>query len=139
MSHYSMATTPIRRVARLVVFDAADSVLLVRYNEYRADRSGSFWATPGGEIEHGEQPRDAAIRELREETGLSTTVGRKLWQKTLRFELPQGFVVQGEQYFLGPFAAISPNFPYSSSEAISEHRWWPIGELQSTTERIYPE
>jgi len=139
MSHHSVATTPIRRVARLVVLDASDSVLMVRYTEYRLNRSGSFWATPGGELEPGEQPRDAAIRELHEETGLSTTVGRKLWQKTFRFELPRGFVVQEEQYFLVRLAAVSPPVHNSSSEAILEHRWWPLEELESTTEVIYPD
>ena len=64
-----------RTVARLVVLDAAHSVLLLRYREYRANRPGFFWATPGGELEHDEEPREAAIRELWEETGLSATVG----------------------------------------------------------------
>lgn len=130
---------PNRRVARLVVLDAAQSLLLVRYTEYRANRSGCFWATPGGRLEHDEKPRDAAMRELREETGLSANVGRELWQKTFRFELPEGLVDQHEQYFLVRVAERSPHVFNSSSEAIVEHRWWSLEELQSTTEVIYPE
>ena len=130
---------PTRRVARLIVLDACDAVLLLRYKEYRVNRSGSFWATPGGELEPGEQSREAAIRELREETGLSASVGRRLWQRTFRFELPQGFVVQEEEYFLVRLARIAPHVHNSSSEPICEHRWWPLDELMSTSAVIYPE
>jgi hypothetical protein len=48
-------------------------------------------------------------------------------------------VDQEEQYFLVRVAEATPRLHDSSSEAISEHRWWSLGELRSTSEVIYPE
>ena len=55
----------------LVVRDG--SVLLTR-NSPRGPNPG-LWNLPGGGVEHGEDPRDAVVRELAEETGLTATVG----------------------------------------------------------------
>lgn len=48
----------------VVVFDSADRLVLCRH------RDRSTWETPGGHIEPGEAPAEAAARELFEETGI---------------------------------------------------------------------
>jgi 8-oxo-dGTP diphosphatase len=59
-----------RRIAAYgVSVDPQGRVLLVR-GSVRDDDPGA-WGLPGGGVEHAEAPRDAAIREYREETGLA--------------------------------------------------------------------
>jgi len=53
--------------AGAVVFEG-DSVLLIR--RANPPRAGE-WALPGGKVETGEDPANAAVREVLEETGLS--------------------------------------------------------------------
>lgn len=49
----------------IVVFDSAGRLVLCRHKER------STWETPGGHIEPGETPAEAAARELFEETGIA--------------------------------------------------------------------
>ncbi len=56
-----------------VVVDAAGRLLMVRRGvEPKAGR----WCLPGGFMELGETPEECALRELREETGLSARIRR---------------------------------------------------------------
>jgi 8-oxo-dGTP pyrophosphatase MutT (NUDIX family) len=56
--------------ASALVFDDDRRLLLVRHVE------GDVWTTPGGMIEPGETPADAAVRETWEETGLVVALMR---------------------------------------------------------------
>ncbi len=57
----------------VVVRDA--QILLSRLAPYLS--STELWTLPGGGVEHGEDPRDAVVREVHEETGLDVVVGEE--------------------------------------------------------------
>ena len=59
-------------VAAIVILVEARRVLLVRRDDGLA--GGGRWSLPGGFVDHDEEIRDAARRELREETGLEADI-----------------------------------------------------------------
>jgi 8-oxo-dGTP pyrophosphatase MutT (NUDIX family) len=128
-----------RHVARLVILDAIGTLLLVRYHDGRPGRPAHYWATPGGALEPGESHLDAARRELLEETGLSTPVGRELWESRCRIDHASGAVDQHERFFLVQLDAVAPAVRNTSSEDIRELRWWPIATVRTTAEVVFPE
>jgi len=90
-------------------------------------------------LEPGESHRAAAARELLEETGLTAVIGPELWERRFDLTLVQGPVHQVERYYLVRLDEIAPPVLNSSTEAIREHRWWSLTDLEATREVIYPE
>jgi ADP-ribose pyrophosphatase YjhB (NUDIX family) len=66
--------------AGAVVTDAEGRVLLLKH----VFRAGSGWGVPGGFIEPGEQPEEAARRELREEAGVDVEDVRLVHARAFR-------------------------------------------------------
>lgn len=146
-SLYEKSVNPLRErpSARLLITTPKRRVLLFRFVHKSGALDGkAYWATPGGGVELGETFADAALRELREETGilraqLSEPVGRR----EVPLQLPNGeHVIAVEQYFV-----VSTDTEFISRESWTAeerevmvcHRWWSREELSSTSEVIYPE
>jgi len=62
-----------RLAAYALITDSEGRVLLAGHPD--EGRGTGRWLLPGGGVEHGEHPEQAAVREIREETGLAATVG----------------------------------------------------------------
>lgn len=73
---------------RVIILDEKNRMLLVK--QQHEDKA--IWMVPGGGIEEGENAAEAAIREVKEETGLDITVGRLLWHVEEVSERGQRFV-----------------------------------------------
>lgn len=69
-ARYGVEPEQIVETADNVVFVVEDDVLKVLLIERGNHPFKGFWCTPGGFVDKGESPADAAFRELQEETGV---------------------------------------------------------------------
>ena len=91
-----------RRSARLLIIEPAGRVLLFRFVFKKGALAGEdYWSTPGGGVEEGETFEQAAIRELREETGIRVeSAGPPVGQREFVLQLSDGErVVADERFF----------------------------------------
>jgi 8-oxo-dGTP diphosphatase len=129
----------------LLVLDAAGRVLLFRFVHLSGPLAGrEYWATPGGAVKEGETFEQAAIRELKEETGIETTdVGRQLARRQFELQLPDGERVRvDERYFAvrtKETAISSAGWTDLERELMCCHHWWSLIELSQTSETVFPE
>ncbi len=119
------------RVAAYAVVERRGKLLLTHWR--RGHLHG--WTLPGGGIDPGEDPRDAVVREVLEETGLEAKIGKLIGVDSrvmVREEVPEGTdpelhtirIVYRASVKEGP---LTNEVDGSSDEA----RWVPIREVRS--------
>ena len=134
-----------RRAARVLLVDAAGRVLLFLGCDPDDRVAGTWWFTPGGGLEPGEEPRDGAVREVREETALVLRpgdLGEVVLERDADFRLAGVHYVQSEQFFVarvGEHAVDTAGFSDFERRFVLDHRWWTVEQLRTTTETVYPE
>ncbi|UWP78761.1 NUDIX domain-containing protein [Dactylosporangium fulvum] len=131
-----------RPAARIVCLDPAGRVLLLHWQD---PSDGSWlWEPPGGGIDPGETPLDAARRELVEETGLDPAAVEDRWVPVERDVRWNGKRFVGEeQFFLARFAADRPALVRTGllpDEQVNlhDHVWAGPEELAALTDRLEP-
>ncbi|HEY2781435.1 MAG TPA: NUDIX hydrolase [Steroidobacteraceae bacterium] len=106
--------------AAVVAVDAANRVCLVR--QYRHGIQDFLWEIPAGKLDAGEPPEVCAVRELREETGVSA----RRWTPLGLYIPAPGIFTEIIHLYLARDLNVGAANPDADEEL--ELKWLPIGQ-----------
>ena len=133
-----------RASARVLLLDGQGRLLLFRGGDPAAPDRGTWWFTPGGGVDPGEGLREAAVRELFEETGLRCApedLEGPVHEEQSLFEFVHQSFLQHSTFFVLRVESHEVDvsgFQEVEASSIVEHRWWTRDDLRATTDVFYP-
>ena len=125
-----------RPAARILLLDPAARLLLLQAREDPAPQT--WWIAPGGGLKPNETFREAAARELWEETGVSAPIGPWVWTRRHVHIGTNGGFDQYERFFVAECERTVDLEPPQRDGYIVGHRWWTIDEISASEERFAP-
>lgn len=135
---------PRRDTARVILASLDDRVLLFRHL-LPPLWTQEGWLTPGGAIDPGETPAQAAARELAEETGhrvAAAEIGLPVAFDSGQWQAADGTIFTTTSWYFFARAAtcridLSGQVD-SERRDLLEYRWWPAADLHATRDLVFP-
>ncbi len=135
-----------RRAARVILLDPDGRVLLVRGHD--VDQPGrSWWFTVGGGIDPGESACAAAVREVREETGIvlaEADLEGPVVRRSALFDFFAEHCRQDEEIFVARVSRESAGalsrdgWTAVEREVVDDVRWWSATDLETVDIEVFP-
>lgn len=96
---------------------------------------GEMWTLPGGGVDHGEDPRDALVREIHEETGLAAAIGERA--RVYSAHMPRaprdGQLVDAHAIRIVYDGWVAPDAPAPRVVEVDgstvDAAWWPLDDV----------
>ena len=101
-------------------------LLIGRYDTKDATRKRILWSLPKGHIEEGETPEQAAIREVAEETGITSSITKSLGVIDFWFMAGGKRIHKTVHHFM--FTEVGGVLAAQESE-VDEVSWFPLEEI----------
>ena len=123
------------RIRAGVVLIEDDKVALIE--RFRSEYH--YYVFPGGGVDEGETPEQAAIREMEEETGLCVSIKRTLAEIHFGLSYQIYYLVEkvSGEYGTGTGEEYTDADPDNPAEGVYIPVWMPLAEM-SEHENIYP-
>ena len=119
-------TTPAYLGVKVVVINDEKKILIIRRS--KTDYSRPFaWETPGGAVDEKEDPLDAAVREVQEETGVHITDVKPFHTMTV-------FEEDGDKVVMIFYTACTADNNVTLSFEHDQYKWVTIDEFEKTVE-----